>query len=200
MDNGRPHVYDLHSALGGGVDAEVDRLRFAVFDILRDSDRDLRSVGFSDRVERIRTLLRGATLIHPVNFTPVHGPSDVQRFFESRVQVGEEGVVVHCSDGRVFKIKPKASIDAVVVAYIESPSGIGELLLALMPDEQSSGAPTMQIIGSVDTGFSRAERRDLPTALECCNASPSSTCPAEVACHINGFGPIWLWKSSATNC
>jgi len=165
VDTGRPRVFDLHSALGGGASAQVDRLRFAAFDILRDGDRDCRSLGLDDRASRIRELLGDTQLVHPADFTRVDGPVEVEGFFESRVSSGAEGVVVRCNDGRIFKVKPKISIDAAVVAYTESSSGVGGLLLALMPEEQSGEEHTMQIIGRVDTGFSQAERRELADRL-----------------------------------
>ncbi|MCL5104111.1 MAG: hypothetical protein M1133_08350 [Armatimonadetes bacterium] len=162
VDTGRPRVFDLHSAMGGGANAQVERLRFAVFDILRDGDVDCQSLPFNDRAERIRELLAGAELIHSVDFTEVDGSGGVEEFFDSRVQVGEEGVVVRCCDGRIFKVKPKITIDAAVVAYTESSSGVGELLLALMPEEHPQ---TVQIIGRVDTGFAQTERCELADRL-----------------------------------
>ncbi len=213
VDTGRPRVYDLHSALGGGTDAQVDRLRFAVFDILRDGDRDCQTLPLGDRVRRIRELLAETELIHPVDFAEVDGPDGVKQFFQSRVQSAEEGVVVRCSDGRVFKVKPRVTIDAAVVAYTESSSGVGELLLALMPDEQSGEGHTMQIIGRVDTGFTQAARRELAdriVPLKCesaVNLPSRSGLPyqwvrpqtvVEVACHelltTNSEGePIRRW-------
>ena len=165
VETGRSRVFDLHSALGGGTDAQVDRLRFAAFDILRDGERNCQSLSFDDRATRIRELLGDTQLVHPADFTSVDGPVEVERFFESKVQSGEEGVVVRCNDGRIFKVKPRISIDAAVVAYTESPSGVGELLLALMPEEQPGDMQTMQIIGRVDIGFSRVERRELAECL-----------------------------------
>ena len=216
VDTGRPRVFDLHSALGGGVDAQVDRLRFAVFDILRDGDRNCQSLSFDDRVTRIRELLGGTALIHPADFTSVDGHGGVERFFESKVQSGVEGIVVRCADGHIFKVKPRISIDAAVVAYTESSPGVGELLLALMPEEQSGDIQTMQIIGRVDIGFSRVERRELADLLgalqrkSVLNLSSRSGLPyqwvrpemvVEIACHelltTNSDGePIRRWRIS----
>jgi hypothetical protein len=198
VDAGRPRVFDLHSALGGGVSAQVDRLRFAVFDILRDGDVDSQPLPFADRAKRIRAFLTGSELIHPVDFTEVDGPDGVEWFFESRLSAGEEGIVVRCWDGRIFKVKPKITIDAAVVAYTETASGVGELLLALMPEEQSDGRQVMQIIGRVEIGFSQSERReflDWLRSLKCesaINLSSRSGLPyqwvrpemvVEVSCH-----------------
>jgi len=218
VDAGRPRVFDLHSALGGGASAQVDRLRFAVFDILNDGDMDCRSLPFADRAKRIRELLTGDEMVHAVDFTDVDGPNGVEQFFESKVLNGEEGIVVRCSDGRIFKVKPKISIDAAVVAYIESSSGVGELLLALMPEEESTCQQTMQIIGRVDTGFSQDERRELVDrlgAMKCksaINLSSRSGLPyqwvrpqivVELSCHelliTNSNEPIRRWRVAYGN-
>ncbi len=214
VDSGRPRVFDLHSAMGGGASAQVDRLRFAAFDILRDDNRDCREVPFPDRAKRIAELLGSGRTVHPADFTEVDGVAGLAAFFDSKTQAGEEGIVVRCYDGRVFKIKPRVTIDAAVVAYTESASGIGEALLALMSNDRADGQQAMQLIGRVDTGFSRDERSELaqrlaPMRCECAlSLSSRSGLPyhwvrpemvVEVACHelltANSDGePIRRWR------
>jgi len=162
VDTGRPRVYDLHSALGCGIDAQVDRLRFAAFDIVMNDGQGMVSAPYSERANSIKELLPGGKYIHPVDFAQVKGPDEIASFFHDRCESGEEGIVIHSSDGRIFKVKPVISIDAVVVAYTSATHGIGELLLGLMPNDSE----TMRIIGRVDTGFSAAERNDIATRLE----------------------------------
>ncbi len=161
----RSRVFDLHAALGGGVDASLDRLRFAAFDLLRDEGADCSQAPFLQRVERLRGLLAPDGAVHSADFTDVDGPAEVDAFFQSRVQVGAEGIVLRCADGRVFKIKPSVTIDAAVVAWTETSSGLGELLLGLMPDEQTTGAHALQLIGRVDMGSSQQERHELAERL-----------------------------------
>ncbi len=198
VDTGRTRVFDLHSAMGGGASAQVERLRFAAFDILRDGDRDCREIPFPDRAKRIAELLGSGRLVRAADFTEVDGATGVTAFFAGRMDAGEEGIVVRCIDGRVFKIKPRVTIDAAVVAYTKTASGVGELLLALMPNDQAGSQQTMQLIGRVDIGFSREEKTELATRLsplkcECAlNLSSRSGLPyhwvrpemvVEVACH-----------------
>ncbi len=161
----RSRVFDLHAALGGGVQASVDRLRFAAFDLLFDDSADCSHLPFEQRAERIHSLLPMHGAVHRVDFTEVNGPAEVDSFFRSRVQAGAEGIVLRCADGRVFKIKPRVTIDAAVVAWTETPSGLGELLLGLMPDEQPTDGPVLQLIGRVETGFSERERHELAERL-----------------------------------
>ncbi|MHB1463301.1 MAG: AAA family ATPase [Armatimonadota bacterium] len=219
VDTGRPSVFSLHSALGGGIDAQIERLRFAAFDILRDGDGDCQLLPFTERARRIQEMLTGSELLHPADFVEIDGPLEAQRFFESRVQSGAEGIVIRCSDGRIFKLKPKIMIDAAVVAYTETSAGVGELLLALVPHEHPGEMQTMQIIGRVDIGFRANERRELAdrlSPLKCGSAINLSSrsshpyiwvCPqivVEVSCHellstSSDGEPIRRWRVTHDN-
>ena len=172
LSPGRSRVYDLHSVLGGGPSADTDRLHFAAFDLLVDGHVDVSNavdtaytaeLPFSSRAERIMGLMPGVQgdRIHPADFTFVDGHGDVFSFFQARaIGSDAEGIVVRCDDGRAFKIKPIVSIDAAVVGYTGSDSGIRELLLGLIDDDGS-----VHLIGRVDTGFSRSERTEIAETL-----------------------------------
>ncbi|MHB0999251.1 MAG: AAA family ATPase [Armatimonadota bacterium] len=165
VDTGKPRVYDLHAALGGGIDAQTGRLRFAVFDILVDGEQDIQALPFTERIHRIMDLLPASQCIHPVDFTEINGPHGMSAFFDSRMQDRHEGIVVHLADGRILKIKQIISIDAAVVAYASTSRGIGELLLGLMLDNDN-GSSYIRLIGRVDIGFSVDERKTLAPRLE----------------------------------
>jgi len=161
VDTGRPRVYDLHSLLCGGADAETSRMRFAAFDLLLDGDSTTDDMPFSNRVGRIEELLSDGNLVHPVGFTETENPEGIEALFRSRVfDSNAEGIVVRCDDGRIFKIKPDISIDAAVVGYTASADGIHDLLLGLMAENGS-----IQLIGRVDIGFSAEERREIADRL-----------------------------------
>jgi transitional endoplasmic reticulum ATPase len=159
----RPRVFDLHAALGGGADARTDRLRFAAFDILRDGDADPQRDAYAVRTARLQVLLAGSSLVHCASFETVDESAAVAHLFERVVTSGgAEGLVVHGSDGRVFKVKPEIAIDGAVVAYAESEGGVSELLLGLIASDDSG----YQLIGRVRTGWSHREKQDLRSRLE----------------------------------
>jgi ATP-dependent DNA ligase len=156
VETGRPRVYDLHSVLGGGIDAETSRIHFAAFDLL-DGENDSVNVPFSLRAESILELLSGGRYVHAVDFAEAEGLFEIESFFISQTtENNAEGIVVRCDDGRIFKIKPDISIDAAVIGYTASANGIHDLLIGLMTENDD-----IQLIGRVDIGFSMAERKEL---------------------------------------
>lgn len=160
-DGGRPRVFDLHAALGGSERAQVDRLRFAAFDLVLDGGIDAARVAYADRVDRLRELLQRGLLLHAALFETVDSPAEVAAVFERVVtRGGAEGLVAHARDGRIFKIKPEITLDAVVVAYAGNDASVSELLLAMLtPDGRYQG------IGRIRTGWSHEESRALAARL-----------------------------------
>jgi len=162
----RPRVFDLHAALGGGTEAQADRLCFAAFDLLNDDSADAQSWPYEQRNQRLQALLAGGTLVHCATFETAADPTVVAALFERIVtQGGSEGLVVHAPGGRVYKVKPEITLDAVVVGFGAGDNGVYELLLGLLrPDA------TYQLIGRVRTGWSHQEKRELAgrlAQLEC---------------------------------
>jgi len=159
--NGRPRVFDLHAAMGGGANAQVERLRFAAFDILDDDGTDAQSLSFETRVQRLRALLTSGSHLHSAAFQTAADGAEVAALFERIVtQGGAEGIVVHVPGGRAYKVKPEISIDAAVVGFGAGDNGVYELLLGLLKPDGS-----YQLIGRVRTGWSNREKRELAQCL-----------------------------------
>jgi hypothetical protein len=166
---GRPRVFDLHAAMGGGALAQTDRLRFAAFDLLLDGEEDVQRKPYATRIARIEKLLRGGSRLHGVRCETVSKPAGATALFERIVTAGgAEGLVVHASNGRTFKVKPEISIDAAVIGYVGNERSISELLLALI-----TPSGRYQTIGRVRTGWSKRENQELAARLAAC-ACPSS--------------------------
>ena len=167
--NGRARVFDLHAAMGGGADAQVERLRFVAFDILDDGGTDAQILDYEHRGQRLRTLLADGVRVHSATFEAAANPDEVASAFERIViQGGAEGIVVHAPGGRIYKVKPETTIDAAVVGFGAGDNGVYELLLALMKQDG-----THQLIGRVRTGWNNQEKQELASRLpqiECASA------------------------------
>ena len=160
--NGRPRVFDLHAALGGGANAQAERLRFAAFDILDDGGTDAQPLAYDQRVQRLQALLAGGMHVHSAAFETTVDSAAVAALFERLVvQGGAEGIVVHAPGGRVYKVKPEITVDAAVVGFGAGDNGVYELLLGLLKPDG-----TYQLIGRVRTGWSNREKRELAQHLQ----------------------------------
>ena len=183
VDSGRPHVFDLHTALGGGPSAETQRLRWAAFDLLRDGGGNTQALPFTQRTQRLQELLQSGQSIHAVAFEQLDGVIAVREAFERIVTRGEaEGIVVASEDCRAWKIKPHITLDAAVVGFQRGGRGVSELLLALWrddPPQDMAGNITepmanhpgivrghYQLIGRVSSGLSAVEQATLLKRLE----------------------------------
>jgi hypothetical protein len=155
----RPRLHDLHTALGGGENAQIDRLRFAAFDFMEDTNGgDCQRYPFTDRAKRLLELLAPGKLCHRVPFEKVSDAKGILDAYERLVtHRGHEGIVVRTVENQIWKIKPEITVDVAVVGFTErTRGGIGELLLALMRPDGN-----FQLIGRVDIGFKEAERYEL---------------------------------------
>ncbi len=165
-ETGRPTIYGLLAALGGGATADVGRLRFAAFDLLQDGATDVAGLPYAERAARLQAVLAAGTLAHAVPVTMVHTVDDVVAAYQRHVvDAGGEGLVLHAADRRVYKLKPVVTLDAVVVGYTATDAGVTDLLLGLLPLDQPEDGLAVQLIGRVDVGFRADERRQLVTTL-----------------------------------
>lgn len=141
----RPRVGDVSAALAGqGLDA----LGFQAFDVA-----ELEGVAppadYGERLAILQRALEGGKRAVVVK-TEEGGPSLVTERFSEWVASGRaEGLVVRAASGAVFKVKPKFTLDAVVMGFttrVTEPDQVRSALLGLM---RSDG--TVQLIGSVGT-------------------------------------------------
>jgi AAA+ superfamily predicted ATPase len=160
VHSGRPHVFDLHAALG--ADGNSERLRFATFDVLINGETDMQRQTFAERLDCLQKIVgQHNGQFHLAHLETAQTPADAAACYERIVTAdGAEGIVIHAADGRIYKVKSEISIDAAVVGYAASDSGVSELLLALV---KSDGV--FQLIGRVKTGWGRVESADLLNRL-----------------------------------
>lgn len=180
--HGRPHVYDLHAALGGGQDAAVERLRFAAFDLPCDGDAMLLQHPVIERVARLTSLLPATGPMHHVGGQACGSGAEIAAYYHAHVTLGgAEGIVILHPDGRISKVKPQITLDAVVVGYTAQQGGVTDLLLSLLSEEGHH-----RLIGQVDLGFSDENRRQLAARL--------STVPCDSALSLsNRHGRPYQW-------
>jgi ATP dependent DNA ligase C terminal region/ATP dependent DNA ligase domain len=162
----RPRVHDVVSVARQPQSmADLERLRFAIFDIIS-LDGTLSGEHFPETWSTIQQIFGDGTLAHPVESKFLKDPAEVEQQFEEWVeQQGAEGLVVRSDEVGMFKVKPRHTLDAVVVGFTESTDErqgmLHDLLLAVMrPDG------TFHILSRVGGGFSDDLRRQMLSDLK----------------------------------
>ena len=163
----RPRVSDLASALGGGAKAEVEKLGFAAFDII--SGGDLKSsiplVDYKDRLALMQRLLADGKRVKCVKTEIINSPEEAINYFNNWVDAGKaEGLVIRAGEGRIFKVKPSLSIDAVIIGYTEKSgdsSQVRSIMLALMRADE-----TFQLLGSCGSLGDEKSRKEMMKKIQ----------------------------------
>ena len=164
IDGKRCRVHDvIHATRNPQSEEELDRLHYAVFDIL-ELDRQPRDQPYQDRWDLIRTYFEEGERVVPVQAT--WGDTSVLRErYTHWVEVdGEEGIVARSDAGGLFKIKPRHSVDAVVIGFtegIDNRAGLlHDLLLAVLRADEM-----FHVLGRVGGGFTEDQRRTMLSDL-----------------------------------
>ena len=163
----RPRVSDLSSALGGGVKAEVEKLGFAAFDIISGGDKlsNIPLADYKDRLELMQRLLDGGKRVKCVKTEVINNPKEAVSYFEDWVGAGKaEGLVIRAGEGRIYKVKPSLSVDAVIIGYTENnddSSQVRSIMLALMRTDKS-----FQLLGSCGSLGDARSRKEMMKKIQ----------------------------------
>ena len=126
----RERVGDVGSALA----KQGENLAFGVFDVVIQGEHTFEFIQWSDRLTHMQTLpLEG--VLHQIQVEEFGKLADVLEHFDKTIKDGAEGLVVHAGDGRISKLKPIQTTDAVIVGFTEREENgkkeVRSILLAL---------------------------------------------------------------------
>lgn len=156
--NRRGRLNDLLAAFADKK--RIGTLHLAVYDIVRLDGEPLR--GSYERMwSRLHELFRHGERVREVDMQVARSPAEVLDIYDQWVvREHSEGLVVRLDLPFVYKVKPRHSIDAVVVGFSEGVGAekgqVRSLLLALMPREGR-----YQITGRVGSGLNAPLRHRL---------------------------------------
>ena len=156
-DDRRPRVHDVtRVARAPESAAELESLRFAVFDIM-EIDGEAAPTEYAKVWETITAWFGPGGGIHPVE-TLLGDHSAVEAQFETWVEgEGAEGVVARSDDTGSYKAKPRHNLDVVVIGFAEGVDDrqgmLHDLLLAVRRRDGSH-----HLLGRVGGGFSDEQR------------------------------------------
>ena len=170
----RPRVSDLASALGGGPKAEVNKLGFAVFDVLHggDSKSVMPLAEYAERLEMIQRIFEKGKRVKCVKTEVANTPEDAKGFYDSWVEEGNaEGLIIRQNNGRIYKVKPSFTVDTVIIGYTEKnddETQVRSVILALMRNDN-----TFQLLGSCGNLGDTKSRKEMLEKIKPLQASSS---------------------------
>ena len=135
-------------------------LRFAAFDVLEHNSSTIMASVF-DRFDILKTILPEKGVLHVAHHEIFESKSSIEEMFHQHIDGhNAEGIVVKTIALGGFKIKPKYTLDAVIVGFAEGDGDraglLRDFLLAFMrPDG------TYQLFAHMSHGFSEEQRKDL---------------------------------------
>lgn len=157
----RPRVHDTsRAARQPDGQGDLDALSFAAFDLI-EVDGQPAPARHGDTYARLQKLFAGGTRVHPVDAATVKSVAEIETYFQSWVtDQGGEGLVLRSDTTGSFKLKPRHTLDVVVVGFTAGQDDradmLHDLLVAVVRKDGS-----LHLLGRVGTGFSDEERRTM---------------------------------------
>ena len=167
VDNGEKRARSsyLNKSMGGGAKAKLSSLMFTAFDVLCVNDKTFTMDEYIEKSDYLNSLFKGNKVLTAIDTKVLSSSKDLLSQYEQWVtEENYEGMVVRSSSGRVFKIKPSFSIDAVIIGYTErseDAAQIRSVALALMNENG-----TYQFIGSCGNVGSDKDRKALMKTIK----------------------------------
>ena len=132
-EGGRPRCADVTSALAD--DTRRDQLCLAPFDIVSLDGRSFEGLPYQETYKALSGIF-SSDAVCPVQMMHASSLDEVQAIYDEWVECdGAEGLVIHSDSNIVSKVKPRHSIDAVIVGYTTGDLGVRDLMLAVRRDD-----------------------------------------------------------------
>jgi hypothetical protein len=162
----RPRVHDIvHIARQPASREELDRLRFAVFDLIS-LDGQPPPPSFEATWQTIERIFSHGRRVHPVETVRAKDSAEIERLFHEWVEEqGAEGLVVRSDTAGLFKIKPRHTLDVAVVGFTESTDERQGMLHDLLTGVMRSDG-SLHMLTRVGGGFSEDVRRAMLADLK----------------------------------
>ena len=125
---GRPRCADVKRALADP--AQRNELRLAPFDILEVNGEPWKADHYKHTHAQLCKWFQVDDVI-PVDMMTAESLEEVQTIYDEWVECqGAEGLVIHSDSHIICKVKPRHTIDAVIVGYTTGDKGVRDLMMA----------------------------------------------------------------------
>lgn len=162
----RTRVHDvIKVARGPESEEDLQRLRFAPFDII-EWEGQPPSESYAATFQTLESVFAKSDFNTPVETRFVAGVDSIRELYREWVEQEQaEGIVLRSDDAGSFKLKPRHTLDVVVVGFTEATDErqgmLHDLLVAVMRSDGS-----LQVLTRVGGGFSEEQRRTMLADLK----------------------------------
>jgi uncharacterized protein YegL len=157
---GRSRVSDCASAIA----KNPDMLRLAPFDIIRIDDKSCKNIQYSEIHKKLTGIFGENKYCKPVRYIEANSKAEIKNIYAEWVEKeNSEGLIVRSELPIVYKLKPRVTVDAVVVGFSESSDVKGQVRTLLYALRKEDGR--YQIIGRTGNGLTNEQKVQLFTRL-----------------------------------
>ena len=153
---GRSRVSDYASAIA----KKPDSLRLAPFDIISLNGKPCKSIKYNEIHGKLTGFFGENEYCKPVKYIEAGSKTEIKNIFAEWVEKeGSEGLIIRSELPIVHKLKPRVTVDAVVVGFSESSDTKGQVRTLLYALRNSEGK--YQIIGRTGNGLTAEQKIEL---------------------------------------
>ena len=168
-ESGRPRCNDVASALADSNKCNL--LRLAPFDIISLNDQVYSTNDYAITHQKLCSIFTDE-MTQPVEMHYTSSGDEVQEIYNKWVDAeGAEGLVIHSDSQMIWKVKPRHTIDAVIVGYSVSEQGVRTLMMAT---RRNDGTYQMFAVGS--NGLSDTDKVTLAERLSSMHVESQYIC------------------------
>jgi len=136
----RTRIADLSILLGQGSKAQVEKLAFGIWDVVRSSEISAAGSSYESRYEYLKKIKNSKNLFIVPSSVATNAEQLASIFTEECGRSGAEGLICRSVDGRTFKVKPSKEFDAAIIGFTEKLDSNGKttvrsLLFGVLADQ-----------------------------------------------------------------
>lgn len=138
-----------------------ERLLLAPFDLIDIEGETLATDDYAAKHERLKKIFKEGKLVKTVPGKAAASKQEVEALYKKIVEeAGSEGIVVHTGSPIVYKVKPRHSIDGVVIGFTTGDDERSEMVRDLLVAVMRTDGLLQQVI-AVGNGLTDEQRKEL---------------------------------------
>ena len=160
--DGRERVHDVKAAI---ADEQYDKLFVAPFDIIDLDGNEWHAEHYKDTHKKLAELISG-NQVKPVEAKTATSKQEVEQIYNYWcTEGGAEGIVVHSELPFIYKVKPRHTIDCVIIGYTIGEDVHADMIRDIMVAAMTPEGQLLQF-ATLGNGFTDAQRIEMLAKLQ----------------------------------